>query len=225
VCGHQRPGSRLLLALASLPGVNRKWALLGKGQPPDPDDAAATELSLPVVEDFVVPFDRRDRERATEFRRVSAAEFSKSRLFLRASAKSIPVSLLDTEFRSGDLLVIETKASLWRKEPKRIDGKFCLVQLPVETPQRLTVARIAVGNSASGKPVSLVMLDAPMAALKPPDRIWRYVDVPKQEVTPSPQPEQLNPRTRSKDRQSLDLSVEVAIEQIVGLCLQLVRIL
>jgi transcriptional regulator with XRE-family HTH domain len=224
VAGRQQPGAQLLLALASLHGVTRKWALLGKGPPPDPDYAATTELSLPVVEDLVVPIHRQARQGAAEFRLVSAAEFSTTRLFLRASAKSIPHGLLGSEFRHGDLLIVETNASLWKHEPNRLDGKVCLVQLPASTSPCVNVTRIAVGNPASGNPVSLAMLDPPMAARKPSERNLRHVDVPTQEqVARSQRPERTD--ACAKARQSFASTAEVALEQIVGQILQLVRIL
>lgn len=123
--------------------------------------------------------------------------------------------------------MIETNASLWRKEPKRVDGRFCLVQVPVETPRRLTVTRIAVENSTGRKPVALVMLDLPTVAAKPSGRILRYVDVPMQElqhVAPNQRPERPIARSQSSSRPSA-LNPEVAVEQIVGLVLQMVRIL
>jgi hypothetical protein len=176
------------------------------------------------MEDFVAPFDRRARESAAESRLVSAAEFSTTRLFLRASARSFPLGLLGSEFRHGDLLIVETNASLWRHEPKRLDGKVCLVQLPASTSPCVNVTRIAVGNPASGNPVSLAMLDLPMAARKPFGRNLRHVDVPVQEKVPPGQcPEQ--PDTRTKTPQSFPSTAEVAIEQIVGLVLQLLRLL
>jgi transcriptional regulator with XRE-family HTH domain len=235
--GRQSPGPRLLLALASLEGLDRKWALLGEGSPPDPDRPAVAKLALPVMEEFPAgKFRKRDLAKAGEFRAVGLADFSATRFFIRASKNLVPVTLLGSEFQAGDLLLVETDAAFWKHDLNRLDGRFCLARSPATIAPGVSVTRIAVKPSAVGHSATLVAVDFSIGqpSITPPSELsprldhggqLRRIVIPSlTKHPPSQQPDRGQPHAEQDEPRPINPTiVEVMPKEIFGVVVQLLR--
>jgi len=121
--GLQQPGPRLLKALSKQPTLNSVWALTGTGEPyANPSARIAT---LPISNRPLPGLPSRHRGLLTgEQLAVSTAESSDSRYFLRADARYVQPLVIER----GDLLLFETDARIWRRDPHFLSGKPCLVR-------------------------------------------------------------------------------------------------
>jgi len=231
ITGRQHPGSRLLLALASLDGMDRKWALLGEGSPPELDSGTALKLALPVWEDPTTAFDPKSPGKAAEFRAVSGADFSPTRLFLRLSKASMPLTS-GLQFQVGDLLLIDRNASVWEQDRNRLDGRICFVRSSLMAP-RVSLTRVLVKASVAGNAATLVAIDLPIddgssspqaveVRARSEDRRLREIHFSD---APNPRRRPAQPRAeREEPARPVPQSGELSLEQIVGVVVQLVRL-
>jgi hypothetical protein len=217
--------------LASLDGMDRKWALLGEGSPPELDSGTALKLALPVWEDPTTAFDPKSPGKAAEFRAVSGADFSPTRLFLRLSKASMPLTS-GLQFQVGDLLLIDRNASVWEQDRNRLDGRICFVRSSLMAP-RVSLTRVLVKASVAGNAATLVAIDLPIddgssspqaveVRARSEDRRLREIHFSD---APNPRRRPAQPRAeREEPARPVPQSGELSLEQIVGVVVQLVRL-
>jgi transcriptional regulator with XRE-family HTH domain len=142
VAGKKQPGSKLLLALADLPGLNRRWALTGEGEPSA--TTASENAAIPVVDHLLPGPPPKHQEMLTGERRgISEAEFSKSRYFLRLTpAEPFLATPENPQIQAGDLLLMECELTKWRKTPELLGGRVCAIRRTTPGSPSIRLARL-----------------------------------------------------------------------------------
>jgi hypothetical protein len=171
VAGKKQPGSKLLLALADQPGLDRRWVLTGEG---DPFDAQASEnAAVPVVDRLLPGPPPKYQEMLTGERRgISEAEFSRSRYFLRlAPAEPFLAAPENPQLQAGDLLLMECELTKWRKTPALLGGRVCVVRRTTPGSPSIRLALLKVHrpkarrrpkrDPVTNRPLRQIQLDEP----------------------------------------------------------------
>ena len=126
VAGEKEPGPRLLMALANFPGISRRWALTGQGEPlsslgPEP---MAGDAMLPIARQLVPGHLEAYREFLTDAcLPVLRRDYRRSRYWL----------ILDNDDQAergllrGDAILVESDGS-WLGKPKLFKNKWCAIR-------------------------------------------------------------------------------------------------
>ena len=125
VAGEKEPGPRLLMALANLPGISRRWALTGQGEPlsslgPEP---VAGDAMLPIATRLVPGHLEAYREYLSDAcLPVLRRDYSRSRYwFIMTNDDHAERGLL-----RGDAILVESDGS-WLGKPKVLKNKWCAI--------------------------------------------------------------------------------------------------
>jgi transcriptional regulator with XRE-family HTH domain len=125
VAGEKEPGPRLLMALASCPGVSRRWVLTGIGKPLAPLGREATEgdAALRIARQFVLgPLGAHRDQLSDAYLPVLHRDYSPSRYwFILDDDRQAKHGLL-----RGDAILVETNGS-WLVNPLLLRGKWCVL--------------------------------------------------------------------------------------------------
>jgi hypothetical protein len=127
VSGKQEPSVKMMRSMATLPGVDKKWALEGIGVCPEtPEPVLASEPFLPVV-DEVFPKMTADRQRdvSSERRAIAPSDYRPTRYFFRVSSLSVLTQVPELRIAAADLLLVETDASRWDGNLAYLSGRLC----------------------------------------------------------------------------------------------------
>lgn len=126
----QKPGSKLLAAIASLPEVSDTWLYTGKGDPfvPSLQVPAIEELELPVARRLLPGPVEAHRDQFTDDRFPVARRFYReSRYWYEVQRGEPIVGEASQKVAVGDLLLMETDPSQRRYEQSLL-GKLCVVR-------------------------------------------------------------------------------------------------
>jgi hypothetical protein len=125
VAGEKEPGPRLLMALASFPGISRRWALTGQGEPlsslgPEP---VAGDAMLPIARQLVPGHLEAYREFLTDAcLPVLRRDYSRSRYWLVVDNDDHA----ERGLLPGDAILVESDGS-WLSKPLLLRGKWCVL--------------------------------------------------------------------------------------------------
>lgn len=128
--GVQRPGSKLLSAIASLPEVSDSWMYTGNGVPlvSSPQGLAVEELELPVARRLLPGPMEQHRDLLTDDGFPVARRFYReSRYWYEVQRGDPIVGEAGRKIEVGDLLLMETDPHQRRHEPELL-GKLCVVR-------------------------------------------------------------------------------------------------
>jgi hypothetical protein len=127
VSGKQEPSVKMMRSMATLPGVDKKWALEGIGVWPEtPEPVLASEPFLPVVDEFFAKMSAdRQRDVSSERRAIAPTDYRPTRYFFRVSSLSVLTRVPELRISAADLLLVETDASRWEGNPAYLNGRLC----------------------------------------------------------------------------------------------------
>ncbi len=156
--GEKEPGSRLLMALASFPGISRRWALTGRGEPlsslgPEP---VAGDAMLPIARKLVPGQLEAYREYLSDAcLPVLRRDYSPSRYwFLVNNDDQAERGLL-----RGDAILVQADGA-WLGNPLLLRGKWCVVLPHTDGEPRLR-------QIADDEYPEIVAVDSPLASIFP----------------------------------------------------------
>jgi hypothetical protein len=117
----------MMRSMATLPGVDKKWALEGIGVWPEtPEPVLASEPFLPVVDEFFAKMSAdRQRDVSSERRAIAPSDYRATRYFFRVSSLSVLTRVPELRISAADLLLVETDASRWEGNPAYLNGRLC----------------------------------------------------------------------------------------------------
>jgi transcriptional regulator with XRE-family HTH domain len=204
--GQQKPSAKLLEKLATWPGVNVGWFLLGQGEPVlAPGMQAGVGGYRPLLDELLPgPLaEHGDRLSGVSYP-VAAAFDTKTSYWYRVQPKS-PVTRSNHKVGVGDLLLVETDAT-WTRRGDAVLGKFCVFNIP-----------------AGKKRIALLAHVSSWCKSNPPmDPFEQY----KVDTFGEPGEVSLIIPEAGKEEESADLSLSgmcVSLDQVVGACLKLER--
>jgi len=129
--GEQAPGRKLLEALARHPTIDAAWVYQGLGEPlADPARGELTaEPMLPVARCVLAGPPQGEAALLTGARFPVAASFHRpSRYWLEAQPFDPFVLDPDGRIAAGDLLLMETDAGVWGRNPQVLAGRLCAIR-------------------------------------------------------------------------------------------------
>jgi len=139
----QGPGRKLLVKLASQPGVNREWVIRGEGQP----FLSPTKGSLPIAMGVLPGSPEHHPALLTGQRHPVADAFERPSRYWITVQPSCPLLLLtDLALLPGDLLLLESNSETWVGQFTRLVGKVFGVAF-----RRRTEVVYALGRLERGK--------------------------------------------------------------------------
>jgi hypothetical protein len=163
--GEKEPGSKLLLALANLPGISRRWALHGEGEPFErlPEGLPVADCLLPGPpanhEDLLTGNHEQLKLNGEQLYVVVLREGTE--ILKDASAGLQP----------GDRLVVDADASGWRENLRQLHGRLCAVRMRTEIGSAIETKKLYFLVDAHGRQAELAF----RAATEHDD--WQIIDV------------------------------------------------
>jgi hypothetical protein len=229
VGGQQGPGRRLLASIAEHPKVNPGWLLSGAGEPLLASGSMSAEgVMLPIAQRPLPGHPDRHREYLSgQSFPVPSAYYRDSRYWLAIERGARMLNDLRESFEVGDLLLMETSPE-WCQQFNQVNGRLCIIRmaskaLPPELARVHFVSEAPDGPDYwEADPFEHMLRSGPAT-----ERFviectpGRHPTVRQQTVLPSSGKGRASERRSSKDAASQPYSIK--LEQIVGVCVLLVR--
>ncbi len=132
VLDQQLPGRRFLQALAAVPKVSPAWLLSGEGLPllADHENVRAEGWPVPISTQLLSgPLAHQRHLCLNEFLPVAGQFYSPNCYWFRIGVRDAIVAAPHRNIAAGDLLLLETDASVWQ-DPSQVGGRLCSIVMP-----------------------------------------------------------------------------------------------